>query len=234
MISGVLQGNQSEMEVLEYAIRKEAAFKTDERVVIVTISSQKELKEFISKKKLADIICVDISVSNGINNAELLRRFYPKAVIIILADISISPIVYMKPSIMAAALILRPLNKENIYDAISSVFDRFIVINTDEEVFLIDTREEKRRIPLSDIMFFETRDKKIFACTEKEEFGFYETMDNLDKKMSESFVRCHRSYMVNRSKIKNIMISKNSLLLKNGINIPISRSYKPILKTLRS
>ena len=39
--------------------------------------------------------------------------------------------------------------------------------------------------------------------------------------MSEYFVRCHRSYIVNIKKIKSI--TKNNVVLENEIKIPISR-----------
>lgn len=232
MISGALKICRRDIPVLEQEIREEAARYTEERVRIVTILSSKELEDFLKRHELADIICVDVSAVNGIAEAELLRKNYPKAAIILIADVNMSPILYMKPSILASSLLLKPLTKERIHQVVRDIFAKYIEKVIDEEVFLIETREEKYRLPLSSILYFEARQKKIYACTEREEYGFYETMDHLEERMGGEFVRCHRSYMANRSLIDKIMLSKNCIVLKQGIEIPLSRSYKTEAKKL--
>ena len=232
MISGILRGKESDMRCFEYELHEVAAHRTDERLEVVFIKTREQFDELISGKVIADIICIDVTIVNGVEEAELLRSSYPKAVIIIMADTSVSPILYMKPSIMAASLILRPYSADDVHAVINEIFEKFIVTDDDEEVFVIDSRDDKYRIPLADILFFESRQKKIYACTEGEEYGFYDTMDNLEEKMNDNFIRCHRGYLVNKHEIDRIMISKNELYLKNDICLPVSRSYKAGLKEL--
>ncbi|MCC8151641.1 MAG: DNA-binding response regulator [Lachnospiraceae bacterium] len=230
MIAGVLRIRRTDVPLLEKEIRSEAAHYTDERVRVVTIRSREELEAFLSEKELVDIICVDVSVMDGIAQAEQLRICYPKTAIILIADVSMSPVTYMKPTILAASLLLAPLSQQQVHQALEAVFCQFIVKTKDTEVFRIETREETQRIPLSGILYFETREKKIYACTEKEEYGFYDTMDNLAERMQAHFVRCHRSYLVNISHIDKVMLSKNLVFLKQGIDLPLSRSYKAGVK----
>lgn len=231
MISGVLRnGNREESALLEQSIRSEAAYYTDEQVSIVVLQSKEELANFLKKKELVDIICIDVSLMDGIWQAEELRRNYPKATIIVVADIRMSPVTYMKPTIVAAALLLKPLLQENVQQVMKAVFEEFIEKCDDEEVFLIDTRENRQRIPVNRILYFEARAKKIYACTINKEFGFYDTMDQLEEKMQPIFLRCHRSYLVNCDYVEKVMLSRNSLLLKDDIDIPLSRSYKEAVK----
>lgn len=230
MISGVLRSKREDSELIVEEIRSEAAYYTDEQVIIVMLFSKTELENFLEKKELVDIICIDVSIMDGIVQAEQLRTYYPKAAIIILADASMSPVTYMKPTILAASLLLKPLSREMVHQVVETVFQKFIEKSIDEEVFLIDTREYKQRIPLNNILYFEAREKKIYACTANQEFGFYDTMDHLENQMQTHFVRCHRSYLANVSYIEKVMLSKNCILLKEGIILPLSRSYKEQLK----
>lgn len=232
MISGVLLCTADCIYPLERAVKAEAAFHTDEQVRLAILRSYKDLSEFLKRKISVDIICMDITVKGGITYAEQLRKVYPKASMILLADISISPVMYMKPTILAAALLLKPLQEEQIQSVIHSVLIPLIQKEPDDELFVIETREDKWRIPVQRIMYFEAREKKIYACTKSEEYGFYSTVDALEERMKKDYVRCHRSYLARKDHIEKIMLSKNLLILKDGTTIPISRSYKPMLKDL--
>ncbi|MDO5551103.1 MAG: LytTR family DNA-binding domain-containing protein, partial [Lachnospiraceae bacterium] len=64
----------------------------------------------------------------------------------------------------------------------------------------------------------------------QEEFGFYETIENMEKQLPEFFCRCHRSYIVNMQKVKAVKPSLNVIELQDGITVPLSRSYKKTIK----
>ena len=84
----------------------------------------------------------------------------------------------------------------------------------------------------SAICFFEARNKKIYLNTGAKEYGFYSTMEQLEQELSTSFIRCHRSFIVNVEKIEKVMFSKNLLFLTDGYEIPVSRTYKSVLRPL--
>lgn len=230
MIRAVLRNQKEDAVLLEAEIRDGTATYTDEQVNIVKIADTGMLARFLEKKELADFICVDITPTQGIAQAEVLRKHYPKAAIALIADTEMSPVTYMTPYIMSAALLLKPLTKEPVHQMVTQIFEHFIVKEEAEDVFIVETRDEKYRIPYTEILYFESRAKKIYACTENSEYGFYDTMDHLKENLSDSFVRCHRSYIVNRSYIKKVKLSQNCIVLKEGINLPLSRSYKGALK----
>ena len=104
--------------------------------------------------------------------------------------------------------------------------------NQDEETLLIETREGKTYIPLSKIYYFEAREKKIYVRLKKQEFTFYDTIEHLEESLPEGFLRCHRSFIVSRSRVQKVMLSKNLIELEDGISLPLSRSYKPVFKEL--
>lgn len=232
MIYVVGQGSKQELHFLEQEIRNRTALTTDEQVNFVGLYTSDDVEKFLKNEQQADIICVDITVLQGIAQAEMLRAKYPKAAIILLADMSISPISYMKPTILAAGLLLKPLNQTMVQQVVKEIFQCFLQENVEEEVLIVETRDEKQRIPYSQILYFEARSKKIYVCTKDYEYGFYDTMDHLEELYTEKFVRCHRSFMVNRKMVEQVKLSQNYVMLNGGIEIPLSRSYKSQMKEL--
>lgn len=232
MIYAVGQGNKKEMLLVEKEIRDRIALCTDEHLSFVSLYTRKDFEDFLKKNLQADVVCADITIFQGIEQVEELRKKYPKAAVILIADMTISPVTYMKPTILAAALLLKPLQKPMVEKVIEEVFQCYIQTKVDEEVFVVETREEKQRIPYSQILYFEARSKKIYVCTQNYEYGFYDTMDHLEEQYSAQFIRCHRSFMVNRKMIDQVKLSQNYLTLSGGVEIPLSRSYKSQIKEL--
>ncbi|MBS6395732.1 MAG: LytTR family transcriptional regulator DNA-binding domain-containing protein [Clostridiales bacterium] len=115
---------------------------------------------------------------------------------------------------------------------IREVFSRFLQKPDTGEIFVVENKEERQRIPYGELLYFEARMKKVYACTENAEYGFYDTIDHLEKKLSGHFVRCHRSYLVNRNLIEGVKLSQNCLILRGNIRIPLSRSWKEPIKEL--
>ena len=51
--------------------------------------------------------------------------------------------------------------------------------------------------------------------------------------LEDDFIRTHRGFLINKSMIRKISLSENMVMLKNDIIIPLSRSYKGELKTIK-
>lgn len=192
------------------------------------------LNEFLEGNPIIDMLCVDVSAESGIELAEKVRSKNSNTYIIILADTSVSPMLYIKPTIMASSLIMRPITEAEVkkvfLDAARVYLKRFCR-NTEEGKFLvINNRDGRQLVPYDQIVFFESRSKKIFVDTEGIEYSFYDTLDNLEQKLSDDFVRCHRSFIVSRSHIKQIKLSQNVIILDDDRCIPLSRSYKKAFK----
>ena len=121
-------------------------------------------------------------------------------------------------------------------EELTSIYDvawRLAARLSEESAFLLNMKSERKMIPYSRICYFEARDKKVYLNVGNQEFAFYDTIDHLEEILPASFVRCHRSFIVSKSKIDKIFISKNYLELDNGMTVPLSRSYKSALKELK-
>ena len=74
------------------------------------------------------------------------------------------------------------------------------------------------------------REKKIFVRLKDKEYSKYGTLENVLKELSDDFIRCHRSFAVNKHYIDRVKLSENAIYLEHNIMVPLSRSYKAELK----
>lgn len=192
-------------------------------------SSLTEVADYCRKHDQIDMACIDIAEKNSLSFLESFRKKYEKSALMLIADLSISPIEYMKPSIMASSLILHPVTEEAASKAINTFVADFVG-KLNEKSFEVSTKEGTQYIPLKSILYFEARDKKVYIITDTTEIGFYSTIDEIATSLEEQFVRSHRSFVVNKYRIEKVSVSENLIYMNDGTVVPLSRGYKPNFK----
>lgn len=206
---------------------------TEESWKMLQCASREELGDVVRKRTPVDMVCVDITMKGALDLVKELRRRAPAAYIILIADSGISPLVYLRPTIGAESLMLKPLSEEQIRDVLSEAVrtyaERFYKPD-ENKVFVVENSGERSLIAYDRICFFEARDKRVFLNTGCEEYGFYDTLEQLEAKLEGGFLRCHRSFLVNKDKIERVFLSQNRIVLRGEFEVPLSRSYKPAVK----
>lgn len=95
--------------------------------------------------------------------------------------------------------------------------------------FLTGKQEEEwRPIPIEKIAYMESLQKKTWFYANKEPYKTNIPLKELQQRLPESFLRIHRSYIVNVSFIDRIIrdFSSNLLvLLHDGTELPVSQTY---------
>ncbi|MFJ8065447.1 LytR/AlgR family response regulator transcription factor [Psychrobacillus sp. NPDC096426] len=103
------------------------------------------------------------------------------------------------------------------------------VINPAPYRFLTGKLEEEwRPIPIEKIAYMESLQKKTWFYANKEPYKTSIPLKELQQRLPESFLRIHRSYIVNVAFIDRIIrdFSSNLLvLLQDGTELPISQTY---------
>lgn len=224
-----------ELEILKSLSKDLAAVLSEDYWHLEQAATLDALQELLEDKPLMDMMMYDVTVKNAIGCLLDVRRSYKETQLMIIADVTTSPMEYMKPGIMASSLLLRPWTKEQARDVIKEFFQAYIEKSRsqdDKSVYVIESKEGNLHIPYEQIYFFEAREKKIYVCTGKEEYGFYHTIDKLSEELPEQFIRCHRGFIVNKYKIRKVALSQNMIYLTDDFDVPLSRSYKPLLKGL--
>ena len=216
--------------------KKHVAILSEDKWVMEFYDKIEEFKTKIKENPKLDIICYELEPEHGISYASYIRKCYEQAYLILMADMNISPIEYIKPDILPTGLIITPATTEDVSKVLWNVFEAYIDKINENKVhraYVVANREDRITIPYNDILYFEARNKKIYIRYKNEEIGFYESMDKIEKELEEEFVRAHRGYLINKSMIRKINLAENIVTLKDDITIPLSRKYRGELKLIK-
>lgn len=228
----VCDKDKRECELILRDCEEQIARMSDERLTVDRAPDGNAVIEAIDQEKLVDLLYYDFRPGQSVEELVSFRKKYRESMVMIITDVSVSPLEYLRPGVLPDSLIFRPIEVKRLrqtnVEFISSFFARFKQMRSDES-FVLNTREEKLYIPYSHIYYFEARDKKLYVRTKGEEYAFYDTIDSLSKGLPEQFARCHRSYIVNKSKIVRVIPAENYIELSGQIGVPLSRSYKQSL-----
>ena len=201
----------------------------DEDLTFETCGSTKELLPLLQGSGIVNLIYCEVRGAEDQEILEKLRAAQPDAAIGVITSAAVSPLVYLRPKIAPKLLLLRPLDAGTLARANHEFFESVPSLQKEEAdavSFLLRTREEKLRIPYGRIDFFEAVNKKICIRVGKKEYDFYGSIENIAGETPGYFVRCHRSYIVNRNRIVALYRAENLLELEDGTKIPVSRSYR--------
>ena len=191
------------------------------------------LKNYIENKGESDLLIFDITAPGAIDELEMLRKIHKEAFLLIVSNMNISPMTYMKPSIKATSLLLRPTEDQEMKEVIKEFLLDFVEKQegeNPENVFQIENKGEIQYISYDKIYYFEARKRKLYLRTLTEEYTFTNTVDNLEQMLGEQFIRCHRSFIVNARKIVSIALADNTIKLTNELVVPFSRGYRGNIK----
>lgn len=213
------------------------AILSEDKWVLEFYDKIEEFKMKIKENPQLDIICYELESEQGISYASYIRKCYEQAYLILMADVNISPIEYIKPGILPSGLIITPATTEDVSKVLWNVFEAYMdKFNKNQlnRAYVVANRDDRITIPYNDILYFEARNKKVYIRYKNEEIGFYESLDKLEKELEEDFIRTHRSFLINKAMIRKISLAENMVTLKNDIIIPLSRRYKGELKLIKN
>lgn len=223
----ILDGQQAEAQLLQKEARRQAAVLTDDRWEIKWMQEWKAEED----ADFMDIAYLEISSEQSLSAAEQVRRAWNNVYMVLIVSGNLSPLKYLRPTIMAASLLLRPFQKGQAEESIREAISFLPSEQTGgEDVFIIADRDGKLRLSCRDILYFEARAKKIYAALENEEYGFYDSMEHLMERLPSFFFRCHRGYVVNLRRLKRYQSAAGVCILSTDAQIPVSRSYRQSMK----
>ncbi|MCI8559018.1 MAG: response regulator transcription factor [Lachnospiraceae bacterium] len=105
-----------------------------------------------------------------------------------------------------------------------------------QEYFTVKTLDVIRHIPLEEILYFATtgRTHRIELHAMQERLDFIGSMQELEERLGERFIRVHRAYLVRGAQIAQVNLKTREVVLKNGERCPFSRNMRQKLETLFS
>ena len=92
------------------------------------------------------------------------------------------------------------------------------------QIYIYHINGKPYSLLMNQILYFESRGRKVAIITENGETEYYDTLSNIEQTLSPyDFVRCHQSYIINIHKVSGYTSKK--LMIENE-TLSITRKYK--------
>lgn len=229
----VCDPERRETEILNSVFVDYAAANLPDDWQFVSEASARTVLEKLRNYGDVQLYCADVT-AGGMEALAPLREASAAILAVVIAETSTSPLLYMRPDVMASGILLRPFSPDQIRHTISEVFEAIRLREREalfqNDMFTAGTKGELIRVPYAKILYFEARAKKVFLCTGSDEIGFYDSLDSLMGRLPAYFTRCHKGFIANMLLVEKASLSENTLTMFGGFSIPISRSCKAAVK----
>jgi len=136
------------------------------------------------------------------------------------------------PNFEYEKIMIKPYSKNEVEEVVGEFLHKLLA--EEEGGMWIDTSDGKIKVQYNNILYLEASNKMLSLRLNSMEYNIYGSLDKFEKSLPDSFVRCHRSYIVNGTFISKVRFSENYLVLNNQIQIPLSRTYKQAIRGLMS
>ncbi len=194
----------------------------DTRKIVTFVKEFSSAESFLfnyQEEKDYDIALLDIEM-NGMDGVELAKQIRKENKDIQIIFITGFPDFISEGYEVSA---LHYLMKPVLQDKLSEVLDRAASnISKKEKNVIFTVNGEVKRVSLADIISVEAFAHSSIVTAINEKFEVKSSISEIEELLDESFIRCHRSYIVGLRYIKSIF--KTEITVDNGDKIPLSRS----------
>ena len=166
---------------------------------------------------------IDLSSSmNGMKLAQQIRLFDPRGFIIFITAHSELSYMTFQYRVEAMDFVLKDAPAEakvKIQECLLNAMERYTLqTNRTHKVYTIEIGGRKISMDYDDILFFETSNNihKVILHAKDRQIEFFATLKELTNRFDSNFVRCHRSFLVNKNNIKEIDVKNRIICFING------------------
>lgn len=181
------------------------------------------LRDYLARGNHLDILFLDIELfqMTGIEVGEYIRNG--------LDNMGLQ-IIYIsgKPSYAQSLFktqpmdfLVKPITQSQINEAIETAVK---IIKRKKERFAFRQGKDYYYMRLGDILYFESKGRKIKLVTLQDTYEFYGRLKEIAKSLSEDFVTIHKSYVINREHV--LRYTYEMVELENGVMLAISQANR--------
>lgn len=197
--------------------------------VVHTATTPEDVLAFCSKNDVnAVIVDIDLkSEMNGMALAQALREKDRRLYIIFLTG----HLEYLMQAykIKTFDYIPKPVTYDVMEQCILSLYEDHMEINSppaDRGCITIKSGSEIYRLKPNDITYIERLGCKTIIHTCTSQIYCYDSLESLQGLLGDGFIRCHKSFIVNKKHISMINMGGNEIVLDNNAKCSIGRKYK--------
>ena len=199
-------------------------------ITIDTFYSGEALIDNIKEENLYDLIFLDIELGkiNGVEVGHIIRKqmedYVTKIIYISSKDIydrqlfDVQPLHFLK----------KPIDSKKVFDDIQLAMK---ISEKENRNFEFKSFRNTIKVPYRDILYFESRGRKVFLMGTKSNYTFYGNINSLEEVLPKFFIHPNRSYFVNYEFVTCFKFEE--LIMTDGSVIPISRNKRKEIRELQ-
>lgn len=198
------------------------------RLSVSTVANVCQLAALIEKEGLPNILFADIVLEEkGMNGIEVVRHLIPTGsgvqVIYITGYAEYCVPVYETEHVY---FLLKPVDQETFDRALWRAVEK--LQEHERRLLPITFKGETTLLPFDQILFVESRLRKVIFHTASGEHEMYATLGDVLEQLPPSFTRAHKSFLVNMDAI--VKLGSTSVELRSGDTVPVGQRFSGPLK----
>ena len=207
----------------EKAIREHICGLVEEQQPESRIETYATGEELLASGKRFDIVFLDIQMEgmNGIEAARSLREKNANLGVedtVLVFITGIRDYVFDAFDLYAFQYLLKPIDEGKFAEVLERAV-REAAKKKERRVLFIKSRN--LTLDQSEILYIESRAKKVEIHTVRQTIEIYAAMDELEGQLGDGFYRCHRAYIVNMDCITEY--DSESITLTNGDRVYLTK-----------
>lgn len=216
-------------EIICNSIEKSLKGYIDKKLVITEIySSVENLYKDLSNGVYYDLIFLDIEFEemNGIEAGNRIRSNLGDEKTQIIYISAYEQYAMDLFAIRPFNFIVKPISDIEIIENVEKAMK---LADANSKCYTFHNKNSTYRIPYNDIIFFESRGRKVILHTIRTTYEVYEKLDDIEAVAPMNFFRIHKSYLINASYVMRWQF--DNVVLTNNIELSISRAYRKTVRT---
>lgn len=177
-------------------------------------------------------VCFNGSVDCGIEFGKQVRSISRNCHLVFVTQQSQSMLLVLNKMLRPSGFYIKPLPESEFEMLIADIYRDYLNTLPKLDSFYVNIGTTVYRISFDSILYFEAYDKKIYIYTENQRIGYYDSLSNIERKLGEEFIRCNKSFILNKNKVKYVSITDMMIGMENDAKINITRTYKPMIKEI--
>ena len=221
----VCEDNAVQRQAIVQTIQNAVLIEELDMQLVLDTGDPYTLLEKLKTSQNTGIYFLDIDLGSNINGMKLaqkIRLFDPRGFIIFITAHSELSYMTFQYRVEAMDFVLKdnPAEAEvKIKECLLNALERYTLqTNRTHKVYTIESGGRKISIDYDDILFFETSSNihKVILHAKDRQIEFFSTIKELTNTLGGNFVRCHRSFLVNKKNIKEVDTKKRIIHFANG------------------
>lgn len=224
--SNIQECSKIEDIILSYGKEQHILFEVD-----VYYCGENLLQYMENSNNIYDAIFINTELKkmDGVQLGKNIRRKYWVDIVSIVYFSSMISRALQLFEIMPSDFILKPFNRKSIHKALKLVIST--IDRNRQKIFSFKIAGVTYKVPLEEILYFESKNKIVNIYTQKEKRSFYSTLGGIEEILgNQDFFHIHKSYLVNKQHVIRYYYDK--VILTNLVELPISQTRRKEIKSI--